>query len=198
MPSWMTRFFNSSFFLNYAAKKAGSTRADGLEEMTISMLNGIEGNQKEELQELLDFLSNEKPDIVHLSNALLLGCAKKIQTELNIPVVCSLQDEDVWIDSMSDSYQEKLWNLLSEKAKYVSAFIAVSDYFGDKMKKNMNIPDEKLRVVHIGVSPDLYKPQIPNTSTPTIAYLSRMNKENGFEVDIIQMLLLSKPEPMKL
>jgi len=197
MPSWMTRFFNSSFFLNYAAKKAGSTRADGLEEMTISMLNGIEGNQKEELQELLDFLSNEKPDIVHLSNALLLGCAKKIQTELNIPVVCSLQDEDVWIDSMSDSYQEKLWNLLSEKAKYVSAFIAVSDYFGNKMKKNMNIPDEKLRVVHIGVSPDLYKPQIPNTSTPTIAYLSRMNKENGFEVLIDAFIELKNKSEFK-
>ncbi len=31
MPKWMESFFNSSFLLRYAAKKAGSTRAHGLE-----------------------------------------------------------------------------------------------------------------------------------------------------------------------
>ena len=48
MPKWMEKFFNSPSFLKYAAKKAGSTRAEGLEEMTISMLQGHEGYQKEE------------------------------------------------------------------------------------------------------------------------------------------------------
>jgi len=52
MPGWMERFFNSSSLLRYAAKKAGSTRTEGLEEMTISMLMGKEGNQNQELQEL--------------------------------------------------------------------------------------------------------------------------------------------------
>ncbi|MBT3932728.1 MAG: glycosyl transferase, partial [Bacteroidetes bacterium] len=55
MPKGMKNFFNSSWILRYAAKKAGSTRAKGLEEMTVSMLKGHEGYQKEELNQLVDF-----------------------------------------------------------------------------------------------------------------------------------------------
>jgi glycosyltransferase involved in cell wall biosynthesis len=183
MPKWMERFFNSPSFLKYAAKKAGSTRAEGLEEMTISMLQGHEGYQKEELEQLIDFLKHhEKPDVVHLSNALLMGLARKIKDELGIPVVCSLQDEDVWIDAMNDSYQEKLWALFSRKAKDVDAFIAVSQFYGEVMKKRMNISDEKLNVIHVGIDPEVFEMSDPAFDPPVIGYMSRMNEENGFEV----------------
>ncbi|MFC2117712.1 glycosyltransferase family 4 protein [Bacteroidota bacterium] len=181
MPSWLENFFNSAPILKYAAKKAGSTRASGLEKMTMSMLKGSEGHQKDELQQLIDFLKfNEKPDVVHLSNALLLGMAKKIREELNIPVVCSLQDEDVWIDAMDDPFREQLWQMLGEKAKDVDAFVAVSDYFAGIMKNKMNLPDNKVHVVHIGVDHERYTHNSPNLNTPVIGYLSRINKGNGF------------------
>lgn len=103
MPSWLERFFDSGPILKYAAGKAGSTRATGLEEMTLSMLMGSEGFQTEELTQLINYLKHrEKPDIVHLSNSLLLGLVKKIREDLNVPVICSLQDEDVWIDGMAN------------------------------------------------------------------------------------------------
>ena len=181
MPKWLERFFNSSPILRYAAKKAGSTRTEGLEEMTISMLNGSRGNQDKELQELIDFLkAHEKPDVVHLSNALLLGLAKQIREQLQIPVVCSLQDEDVWVDAMNDFYQKKVWDLMAERAKDVDAFIAVSDYYASEMKRKMKIPDNKMHVVHIGIVQDLYKASKPVQNPPVIGYLSRMYKEHGF------------------
>jgi len=183
MPNWMETFFNSPFLMKYAAKKAGSTRAHGLEEMTISMLKGHEGYQKEELEHLIDFLKHhEKPDIVHLSNALLMGLARKIKDELNIPVVCSLQDEDVWIDAMDDSYQKKLWDLFSEKAKDIDAFIAVSHFYGAVMKKRMNIPNDKLSVIHVGIDLEVFEMSAPAFNPPVIGFMSRMNEENGFEV----------------
>lgn len=183
MPAWLERFFNSAPLLKYAAKKAGSTRASGLEEMTISMLLGRDGNQKEELQQLTDYLKHhEKPDVVHLSNALLIGMAAQIREELGIPVVSSLQDEDVWIDPMDKINREKLWSLLSEKANDVDAFVAVSSFFAGVMKQNMNIPDEKLHIVHIGVEPGNYKVNVPTFSPPVIGYLSRLNHENGLEI----------------
>ena len=183
MPKWMNKMLDSSPVLKYAAKKAGSTRAEGLEEMTISMLKGHEGYQQEELQQLIDYLrDHEKPDVVHLSNALLLGLAYKIKTDLGIPVVCSLQDEDVWIDAMSEDYKPKLWQLMADKAEDVSAFIAVSDYFAALMKKKMQIPDEKIHTIHVGIDPEAYEVFEPSLSPPTIGYLSRRNKENGFEI----------------
>lgn len=196
MPKWVEDFFNADFFLRYAAKKAGSTRAEGLEEMTMSMLRGHEGYQGEELEQLIDFLKHTiKPDVVHLSNALLMGLARKIKDELGIPVVCSLQDEDVWIDAMADSYQEQLWDLFAEKAKDIDAFIAVSEFYGNVMKKRMQIPADKLSVIHIGIDPDNFEASLPTSNPPVLGYMSRMNKENGFEVFIDAFLRLkAKPE----
>lgn len=198
MPKWVEKFFNSPFFLRYAAKKAGSTRAEGLEEMTLSMLRGHEGYQAEELQQLIDFLKNTiKPDVVHLSNALLMGLARKIKDELGIPVVCSLQDEDIWIDAMADSYQEQLWNLFAEKANDIDAFIAVSQFYGEVMKKRMSIPDEKLIVIHIGIDPDNYKSSLPASNPSVIGYMSRMNEENGFKVFIDAFIRLKSKTGFK-
>ena len=169
--------------LRYAAKKAGSTRAEGLEEMTLSMLRGQEGYQKEELQQLIDFLKKEiKPDVVHLSNALLMGLAAKIKSDLGIPVVCSLQDEDVWIDAMSADYQDQLWGLFTEKARDIDAFVAVSRYYGKVMQKRMSIAPEKLHVIYIGLDVNNYDYAVPDTENSVIGYMSRMNAENGFEV----------------
>lgn len=39
-PAWLDRLLNSKPMLKLAASQAGSTRAKGLEEMTISMLEG--------------------------------------------------------------------------------------------------------------------------------------------------------------
>lgn len=193
MPDWLHRFFNSPAILRYAAKKSGSTRADGLEEMTISMLKGAEGYQKDELKQLIDYLKNhEKPDVVHLSNALLIGLARKIKQELNIPVVCSLQDEDVWVDAMHEEYQEHMWNLMAERGKDVDAFVAVSNYFADLMKKKMQIPDDKMHTIYIGVEPENYEMSIPVENPPVIGYLSRLNEENGFEVLIDAFIKLKK------
>jgi glycosyltransferase involved in cell wall biosynthesis len=198
MPKWMERFFNSGWILRYAAKKAGSTRTEGLEEMTISMLNGAHGNQKEELQELIDFLKHhEKPDVVHLSNALLLGLAKEIRTQLKIPVVCSLQDEDVWVDAMNDHYQKKVWQLMSEKAEDVDAFIAVSQYYADEMKRKMRIPDSKMHVVYIGIDHEIYKYSEPVFDPPVIGFLSRMYHEHGFGLLIDAFIKLKEIEQFK-
>lgn len=181
MPSWLENFFNSSSILRYAAKKAGSTRTEGLEEMTISMLMGKDGNQNLELQELINFLKNhEKPDIVHLSNALLIGLAKQIREQLNVPVVCSLQDEDVWVDAMNDHYRPIVWELMSTKAKDVDAFIAVSDYYADEMKRKMQIPDSKMHIVPIGIDSSLYSYYAPVSNPPVIGFISRMYEEHGF------------------
>ncbi len=198
MPAWLEKVFNSAPILKYAAKKAGSTRASGLEEMTISMLLGRDGNQKDELNELIQYLKHhEKPDVVHLSNALLLGMAGQIREELGIPVVSSLQDEDVWVDAMDESYREKLWALMSEKVADVNAFVAVSGYFADVMKQKMNIPESKLHVVRIGVEPGKYKVNNPALSPPVIGFLSRMNHENGFEIVVDAFIKLKSDSRFK-
>lgn len=195
MPAWMERIFNSSGILKYAAKKAGSTRTEGLEEMTISMLMGQDGNQNRELQELIDFLKvHEKPDVVHLSNALLLGLARQIREQLRVPVVCSLQDEDVWVDAMNDFYSQKVWKLMADKGRDVDAFIAVSDYYADQMRAKMQIPDDKMHVVPIGLDSSIYHAAEPVSNPQVIGFISRMYEEHGFGL-LIDAFILLKQQP---
>lgn len=195
MPGWLENFFDSGPVLKFAAGKSGSTRAHGLEKLTESMLLGEKGYQHHELDHLVDFLKNhQKPDIVHFSNALLLGLAKRIREEVGVPVVFSLQDEDVWVDAMEESWRERIWQLMEEKSKDVDAFVAVSSYFADVMREKMYIPQNKIHVVHIGVKPEQYICSSPATSPPAIGYLSRICEENGFEI-LVDAFIRLKAEP---
>jgi len=128
---------------------------------------------------------------------LLMGLAKKIRDELKIPVVCSLQDEDVWIDAMRPSYREKLWQLMAEKGNDVDAFVAVSNYFAGVMQQKMAIPSSKIHILPIGVNPQDYQEHIPNSQTPVIGYLSRMCVENGFEILIDAFIKLKDTSRFK-
>jgi len=110
LPRCFRRLFDAMPILRLAVRRAGSTRAAGLEELTLSMLRGEEGGQAEELGRLCAWLSrNLQPDIVHLSNALLLGLARRLKQQLNARMVCSLQDEDAWVDAMPAPYREQVW-----------------------------------------------------------------------------------------
>jgi len=194
-PRWFDNMLNSKPMLKIASRFAGSTRAKGLEEMTVSMLLGEEGQQKEELETMIDWITEHcKPDIIHLSNALLLGLARRMKEKMKVPVVCSLQDEDQWVDVMKASSQEIVWKLMSERGKDVDAFISVSDYYSMEMKKVMHIPDEKLHSVHIGVYPENYEFRLPSAKKRNIGYVSRMCHELGMDI-LVDAFIILKQDP---
>ncbi|MDM8159617.1 glycosyltransferase family 4 protein [Labilibaculum sp. K2S] len=193
-PAWMDRLLNSGPMLKLAASMAGSTNAKGLEEMTVSMLMGEEGKQKEELNRMVSWMAEYlKPDVIHLSNALLLGLAPKLKKEFpNAILVCSLQDEDVWVDAMKDSFRDKIWALMSTKAEHLDAFIAVSDFYAGVSLEKMNIPKEKVFINHLGVDPNEYTYATPNTKDRNIGYISRMCEGNGFDIIVDAFIELKK------
>ncbi len=181
LPKWFRRHLDSRRLLTWVSKRAGTTQAHGLEEMTLSVLNGENGGQKEELDRLVSWLKHEeKPDLVHLSNALLLGLAGRIRREVGVPVVCTLQDEDSWIDSMEPVAARKAWTLMTEKARDIAAFIPVSQYYNRVMQDRLKgVPFDKFHVIPIGISTDSYGEAqwIPGQSV--IGYLSRMSESLG-------------------
>src|SRR5690554_954884 len=149
-PKWVDNLLNSRPMMKLAASMAGSTRASGLEEMTISMLLGEQGEQKEELEHLTSWIAEHcKPDVIHLSNALLLGLARRLKEKINVPVVCSLQDEDVWVDAVHPPFRNKIWKLMHNRANDVDALVSVSNFFADKMIHQMELPTEKVHTIHL-------------------------------------------------
>lgn len=194
-PGWVDNILNSGPMLKLAAHMAGSTRSQGLEDMTISMLLGEEGKQKKELDHMIDWIADHyKPDVVHLSNALLLGLARRIKEKLNTTVACSLQDEDVWVNAMDDHFRKKTWALMSERGRDVDAFFGVSDYYSERMKTQLNIPDHKLFSLHISVDPRDYEYINSADKEPAIGFISRMCEENGLGV-LVDAFIHLKQQP---
>lgn len=182
-PDWLEHLLNSRSMLHMAAKMSGSTTAGGLEEMTLSMLRGEEGRQAKELDQMISYLETKvKPDVIHLSNALLLGLAPRMKKRLKAKIVCTLQDENEWIDPMPEDYQSQVWKLMGEKAREVDFFIATSRDFADKSIRNMNLNKDRIDVVYPGIHFDGYEPSPLPMDPPVIGYLSRLSACLGLDI----------------
>ena len=139
-PRWVGRLLDSPPLLRVAGAMAGATDASGLADLTLSMLRGEEGGQAAELEQLVGWLRSVRPDAVHLSNCLLMGVARRVRRELGVPVLCTLQDEDTWIDSLDPEGRETAWQLLRERAADVDLFLPVSRWYARFMAERMAIP----------------------------------------------------------
>lgn len=195
LPNWVLRVLDSPLLLNLAARNAGSTRAAGLEGMTLDILNGEAGTLADELQKLVQWLSDaEKPDIVHISNSLLLGIAGEIKNKLDVPIVCSLQDEHQWVDTMEKPFVDQVWDGMAEKVKDVDIFLAVSRYYGDRMRQKLHITEDKMRIVHIGIRTEDYPERENLPSPPAIGYLSKISESLGFGILMEAFIKLKSTE----
>jgi glycosyltransferase involved in cell wall biosynthesis len=195
LPAGLDRLLNARIFLSLAARLSGSTRAAGLEEMTLSMLRGAEGAQAAELERLIHWLAGTvRPDIVHLSNALLLGLAPAVKEQLGAAVVCTLQDEHVWIDPMGEESRARAWELLARDARAVDRFTAVSGYYRDFIAPRLGLDPAAVAVVPPGVDPARYACRDRAPSPPVIGFLSRIQEESGLDT-LLQALRLVIDDP---
>lgn len=190
-PHWLHELLDSPRLLRWAAGRAAKTRAEEVGELTISMLKGEEGNQARELEELIAWLkSRDHPDVICLSNALLLGMARRLRSELNSTVVCMLQGEDSFLDSMPEPARGLAWKTMSERARDVDAFIAPSRYFGDLMQRRLNLPKERLHVVHNGINLEGYHPGAITVDPPVLGFFARLCREKGLDTLVEAFLIL--------
>jgi glycosyltransferase involved in cell wall biosynthesis len=193
MPEWMHKKLSSPALLKWAAGRAAKTRASDLGDLTLSMIKGEEGNQAREIKELIAYLkTHSMPDVISLSNALLVGMVRAIKRELNVPVVCMLQGEDSFLDGLPDSHRQKTWDTLAERCREVDLFIAPSRYFADLMARRLHIPDEKLRVIYNGIQLDGWTPATTPVNPPVLGFFARMCQEKGLHTVVDTFIELKK------
>lgn len=195
-PRWLRRLLASRKLLAWAGARAAKTKAAEVGDMMLSMLRGEEGRQARELDELIAWLkTQQRPDVICLSNALLVGLARKLKAELGTPIVCTLQGEDAFLDGLPDSHREPAWQLLRERATEVDRFIAPSRYFGELMARRLHLASEKVSVVYNGISLEGYEVTSSKSrvqSAPVLGYLARMCKEKGLATLVEAFILLKQ------
>ncbi|MFT5369185.1 MAG: hypothetical protein ACI8V2_004159, partial [Candidatus Latescibacterota bacterium] len=98
-PWFVDKLFDCRALLNSLGRFSGSTSAEDLGSLTVSVLQGELGPQKKELKKLIRWLKEDfKPDLVQLTNSMFLGMAREIKRELGVPVLCALQGEDIFLE----------------------------------------------------------------------------------------------------
>src|ERR1035437_11078162 len=169
------------------------------------MLRGEAGNQARELEALIAWLKTQpQPDVLCLSNALLIAVVRRLKTELRVPVACALQGEDFFLDALPESHRAACWQTLAERATEVDLFLAPSRYFGDLMRERLGLPADRVRVVHNGINLDGYevegqteksevrspKSKVQGTGVPVLGFFARMCREKGLDTLVEAYLLL--------
>jgi len=198
-PRWFDRIFDSPKLLSWVSKKAGMTTPKDLGETTLSMLRGEDGRQVKELDRLVNWLceQEQRPDIVCLSNILLIGLAKRIKDKLDVPVVCLLQDEEGFLDGLTSPYAEQGWQEVADRSKGLGGFVSVSNYYAGVMKRRLGISDDRMHVVHIGIVTGEYGVAEERPEAPTIGFLSRMCPNRGLDLLVDAFIELKKKPDLK-
>lgn len=194
-PRWLDGLLDSPSLLRWSSRFAGMTRAKDLGEMTLSMLRGEHGRQVKELARFTSWLrDHERPDVLILSDALLMGMVRSVKDSLKVPVVVSLQGEDSFLDSLPEPYRAEAWKTLSIRAKDADAFIAVSRTFGDFMSQRLDLPKDRVHVVWNGISIAGYRPAPGPPDPPALGYLARMCPVKGLG-DLVEAFIILKGRP---
>jgi glycosyltransferase involved in cell wall biosynthesis len=182
MPVFMDKIFDSAPMLKIAARRAGTTRTEGLEDMTLNMIRGENAFPEKELDRLVKYLIMDgKPDIIHLSNALIVGLARQLKKKMNVKIVCSILNEDDWIDEMAEPYQSQAWKLISKEAANVDAFITPSNYYKELFISKTEVSGENFYVVPLGIDTGNFNTIQKRDNYPALGYFCRISSQNGFD-----------------
>jgi glycosyltransferase involved in cell wall biosynthesis len=183
-PRLLDRLWDSDWALRLAASRQIKVDPGNLGELTVSMLRGERGFQRKEIRKLLDWLVTEpRFDVVNLPYSLLLGMAGPLKRALNVPICCTLQGEDLFLDGLGDPYRRQSLDLIREASQYVDAFLPVSQYYLDYMTGYLGVPAAKMRLAPLGINLHGYAPRPAGRTDPfTIGYFARIAPEKGLHV----------------
>jgi glycosyltransferase involved in cell wall biosynthesis len=198
-PRALDRLLDRPGLIRRAARLGASTDPTALGDLTYSILQGEEGFQAKELEKLVGWLRDGfRPEVVHLTNSMFAGFARRLKRELGVPVVCSLQGEDLFLNQLREPWRTRVRDLLHERAQDVDAFQVNSAWYADFMAGYLGgIDRRRMFVVPLGLPLDVQGggEAREETGPLTIGYLARICPEKGLHVLVEAFRLLAGRAP---
>ena len=138
------------------------------------MLKGRNGNQRKEVRRLCKWLSGDiKPDVVVLSNLLIGGCIPELK-RLGLPVVVTLQGDDIFLEDLIEPFKSQAIDILRDLVSNVDGFLVHSEYYREYMMELLQIPADRIHVVPLGIeTKDITKATTDMNRPRTIGYMAR-------------------------
>jgi glycosyltransferase involved in cell wall biosynthesis len=194
-PWFLDRLLDVPRLLTWVARFAVKTRAEELGELAISVLKGEHGFQRKEIDKLVAWLADDvRPQIINLTNVLLSGLVHPIKERLKVPVLATLQGDDVFLEALPAAYRSAAIALVQEHCRELDGFIATSAYYADFMAEYFRLPRGRIHVVWPGLNLKGHGETPPERNGPplTVGYFARICKEKGLHVLVDAFRLLRK------
>jgi glycosyltransferase involved in cell wall biosynthesis len=188
LPRAFDRLWDAPPVINAFANRSVTTDPGLLGELTISMLQGTGGALGREFDKLIEWTRDEPaPDVINLSNSLLVAMAAPLRQAFGRPVCCTLQGEELFVNGLPSAYREQALALLREQVPRVDRFIAVSDYCARFMEQFLGIPASRMAVVPLGINMTGYvrrpdSEDVAGSRPFCIGYFARVAPEKGLHV----------------
>jgi glycosyltransferase involved in cell wall biosynthesis len=190
MPKFLDRFLDYPRLVSSFAKLPASTSGDDLSALTLSMVRGEYGHQRKEVRRLVDWMHHEtRPDVIHFSNLLIAGSAREIKRSLSIPIVVTLQGDDIFLDSLPEPQRSQILIEMQKLAEIVDQFIVHSSFYAEKMAGYFNIPKERISQVPLGIDATDFlhsnfneQDKGEGISSKRIGYLARICPAKGLDL----------------
>jgi glycosyltransferase involved in cell wall biosynthesis len=182
LPGFLHKLLNNASLLRSAAKRSHMTSAREHGAMALAMLRIEDSPFGQEMDQLIDWLAQEKPDILVLGTALQAGMIRELNRRLDVKIICSFQGEDSFLDGLPEPFKTDCWNELTARLPDADALVAPSQFYADLMRRRLNLPDQKIEVIPNGVGTPQSDRELqlaPEPHRPTIGYLARMIREKG-------------------
>lgn len=196
-PRFLDKLWDSSAVIKAATSGSIQTSPENLGALTVSTLEGAEGNLRKEFDKFLEWaVSQPRPDVIALPYTLLIALAKPLREALGRPVVCALQGEDLFLEGLQEPWRTQSLKLIREQTKYVDLFLPISEFYVRLMSAYLDIPRERMDVLPLGIAFDGYQPREKSTPGPLkVGYFSRIAPEKGLHVLAEAMRLVKMQDP---
>ena len=181
-PWRLDRLFDFNRLLRWASRFAVRTKYSELGELTVSMLQGHAGKQTKEVDKLTEWLANDhRPEVVVLSNALLSGVLPELKRKLGVPILVTLQGDDIFLEALPEPYRTQCLNSIRANDAAVDGYICTSRYYADFMAGYLGLNRAKMHVVYPGLNLEGHGGKREVRREPlAIGYFARICPEKGF------------------
>jgi glycosyltransferase involved in cell wall biosynthesis len=201
VPRFLDRVLDSPRLIRWATLRGIDISPQSLGALTVSMLQGNSGRQRKEVARLCDWLAaSVKPDLINFTNVLIAGCAPALKKRLGVPLLVTLQGDDIFLDDLLEPYRTRAFAEIAKIVESIDGFLVHSRFYADYMSEYLKIPRDKFRVTPLGIdTSDFATARAAATASrpPTIGYLARLSKEKGLHLLVDAFIELRRRPKMR-
>lgn len=183
-PWFLDRLLDARGLLRLISRFAVKTEAAELGALTLSMLRGEHGHQRKEIDKLATWLAEFQPEVINLTNVLLSGMVPALKRRLGVPILATLQGDDIYLESLPAADRAAAMALIREHCRQIDGFMSTSAFYADFMAGYLDVPRERIHVVYPGLNLGRHGGPRPAVAgePPVIGYLARICPEKGLHM----------------